>query len=347
MIKRPPTTVDENKYVTKEEFARFSNMVSVQFQKVLTKVSNVESLLQALVENQRHQPSVHNFEIIDDQKYQPDHYDTEREVIESLDDEEMEIHIQDDTEETVYVESDAPKPKFHKIIRPIKHKYEPIRIEARPVKKVKLESESSSRANDIEAEYEYTEVELNENEQINTVEETVETVVDERTGEILRQMFDQSSSNTDVSSTFYDIPLPTGSMSHLRELSKRLEEDPGALEKFKRFMQEVNTRNDGNFQKALSMIIADAVLFELNWLGFKGKNKMADMFLFQKLLYEEWFPGVEYEEYITNLKIVIKKAHKRYAKNQERKRARESQNFGARDPLKEAVKTITIDVKPE
>lgn len=346
MIKRPHS-LDENKYVTKEAFSQFSNLVNNQFQKVLLKMTNIECLLQTLIENQRQQPSVQEFEIVDDQKYHQglsnDHYDTEREVIEALDDDEMEIHIQEDNEETIYIQ---PQPKIRSVIRPIKKQYDPIRIDSPKAKKIKLEPDITEH--EVE-EIEYTEVEPNEHGRIETVE-TMETIVDEHTGEILKKMFGASSSHQQASSdinTFYNIPLPTPTITHLRALSSQLEEDLGALEKFKQFMQEVNTRNDGNFQKALSMIIADPVLFELNWLGFKGKNKMADMFIFQKLLYEEWFSSVDYDDYIANVKMVIKKAHKRYAKNQERRRARENQHSMTRDTLKEAVKTITVDFKPE
>lgn len=54
-------------------------------------------------------------------------------------------------------------------------------------------------------------------------------------------------------------------------------------------MAELTSKSEGNFQRALSMLIADNVLFDLNWQGFKGKNKMSNMYIFSNLLYGKCF----------------------------------------------------------
>lgn len=341
MIKQPPSQ-DDTKYVTKAIFEQFSTMVNNQFNKVLTKMSTIESLLQSLVENQRQQ-QVQEFEIV----HEPaaDQYENERGEIEALDDE-LELQIEDSgTEDTIYIQQ--PHSSHTKIQTNrtglTKRKFETYPTEVAPLKKIKREPANTEQGlTDIE----YSGMETNEQDQLETVE-TIEAI-DEHTGEVLRKMFVRQDNlvSGDVKNSFYDIPLPAPTISCLKALSSQLEQDPIALLKFKQVMNDINTRNEGNFQKALSMMIADPVLFELNWLGFKGKQKMADMFLFQNLLYEEWFPGMDYDDYITQVKLVIKKAHKRYAKNQERRRARESLIVPKKeDPLNEAVKAITIEYK--
>lgn len=103
-------------------------------------------------------------------------------------------------------------------------------------------------------------------------------------------------------------------------------------------MRDVSQKSQGNFQKALSMLMSDNVLFEMNWQGFKGKHKMSDMYIFQKLIYEEWFTHTDYDDYIVQLKVMTKKAHKRYSKNQERRRNRA--NASSSEQIQTAVKAI-------
>lgn len=118
----------------------------------------------------------------------------------------------------------------------------------------------------------------------------------------------------------FDFPLTT--LDDLRRLNTCLNEDEQMVEAMKHKLAEISTAADFNFQKALQKLLSDNVMHQLNWQGLKGKFRMKDMPLFALILYQTWFQHIEFDLYEELLKVITKKAHKRYSKTMERKRHR-------------------------
>ncbi|XP_063709629.1 uncharacterized protein LOC134838102 [Culicoides brevitarsis] len=119
-----------------------------------------------------------------------------------------------------------------------------------------------------------------------------------------------------------DFEFPITELAELKRLNSVLNSDPRMVDAMRVKLSELSTQADYNFQRALQRLVADSVMHLLNWQGLKGKTRMKDMKLFSEVLYQTWFQHIDMEQYEEFLKIITKKAHKRYSKTQERKRHR-------------------------
>lgn len=118
----------------------------------------------------------------------------------------------------------------------------------------------------------------------------------------------------------FEFPITT--LEQLKSFNSILTNNERMIEALKHKLTEISTANEYNFQKALQKVVADNVMHQLNWQGLKGKYRMKDMQLFGNIIYQTWFQHIDFEQYEELLKMITKKAHKRYAKNMERARHR-------------------------
>lgn len=353
VLKRAPRDPNEPQYVTKDMFIRFSNIMTNNLQQILNKMTKIESHLENIATFSHHQ-----YTEVPKQQYQPEErHGTKRPLLqhntvmiqqETFTPEELAmVNIGDETEEFELDVEDYPEQEVVEttndygtqnevqfIEKSNKQIYAPTKKQP-PAKKAKKEPIKSNPVS-IQSMQHYSQ-QVHGGESIQILDtgsikyQPTETIYVNDSSQQDHSEVSQVEVPSIVNNPEYEIvsvqddleyELPVGTLEALKQLNTDCLRDERTALAMKHKLIEISNANEQNFQKSLSCLISDVVMHQINWQGLKGRFRMKDMVLFNKIIYETWFSHIDYEQYEEQLKFLTKKAHKRYSKTQERKRHR-------------------------
>ncbi|XP_063696996.1 uncharacterized protein LOC134827998 [Culicoides brevitarsis] len=109
----------------------------------------------------------------------------------------------------------------------------------------------------------------------------------------------------------------------LEAFDEYLSINPEKCDRFRSFIhQKLFKCND--MEKLIRDLIADELFLEYNYQGSLGKRALANMILFEQILFQTCFNGENQEDYISEIKKIIHRAKNRIYKNRSLNKAKEA-----------------------